>query len=213
MTHIDLNKFPTVEKVHGFLKYDPFTEFPSLANLGDISERIYGCTRFVFEKADKKYPNWSENANLRAFLNEFSSLNEMLKKSSQPLLRKISIEKIDYPILHFLKLLRNVNFHIKSITGGNTSFQATIINKTTNKRVGEEITITLYFITNCDFTLFQNANDIRHYELVDIQKTIEWVDAKQKEHGIYYVFEAALRQYCKLIDSTVANKKYNAYRS
>ena len=206
MTHLDFNKFPIIENVHGLLKYDPFREFPSLDNLGDISERIYGCAEFVGAKPDEARPYWSENANLRAFLNEFSSLNEMLKKSSDLLLKNISIEQCDYPLFHFLKLLRNVNFHVKSISGTSTSFQATFYNKTTNERWGEEMTITRYIIADCDFTLLQNARDIRHYKETDIRTTTNWVDTKQKEHGISDVLESALRQYCKLIESTVANK-------
>lgn len=209
MTNLDLNKFPAIENVSGLLKYDPFKEFSCIHNLGNITERIYGCAKFVGAKPDENHPYFAENAHLRAFLSEFSSLNEVLKGQNQLELNNITIENTDYPIFHFLKLLRNVNFHVKTISGGTTSFQAIFQDKRTKKCWGDEMTITRYIIDDCNWNLLQNARDIKHYDRNEIQQTIDWVDKTQKEHGISDVLEGALRQYCKLIESTVVNKKQN----
>jgi len=170
MTKLDLNKFPIIEQFHSLLWYNPFKEFPRLGNLGDISERIYGCMQFIGTKSDESYPYFAEHASVRAFLNDFSSLNEILKDHTQLELRNIAIEKTNYPLFHFLKLLRNVNFHVKSISGGTSSHQVSIYNTTTNK-ISDEITLTRYFITNCNLALLGNARDIKHYFKSEMQQT------------------------------------------
>ena len=40
---IDLNKFPVIENSIGLIAFNHFNEFPRLQNLGDITQRIYGC--------------------------------------------------------------------------------------------------------------------------------------------------------------------------
>jgi hypothetical protein len=207
MTTLNLNKFPAIEHVHGLLWYDPFREFPDLDKLGDISERIYGCAHFIGASSDEKYPFFSENKTLRAFLNEFSSLSEILKDHDQSLFHNLAIEKTDFPVFHFLKLLRNVNFHVKSISGGSISYQATLYNTTTHERYGDEMTITNYIIADCNLTLLKNARDIKHYNQQEMQDTIEWIDRTQKQYGFSDILEAALRQYCKLINHAIANNQ------
>lgn len=201
--HLDLNKFPIIENVQGLLQYNPFCEFPSLDKLGDISERLYGCAEFLGMQPDDKYPYFAESANFRAYLSEFSSLNEILKEHSRPELRNIAIEKTDYPLFHFFKLLRNVNFHLKSVTGGTISFQAVFMNRETNEIHGDEMTITRFVIADCNFNLIENVRDIKHYDKSQIQATIDWVDKTQNQHGLSDILEATLRQYCKLIDSVI----------
>jgi len=203
ITQLDLNKFPDIETVMGLLKYDPFWEFPSLDKLGEISERIYGCAKFLWAKPDDTYLYYAECANLRAYLNEFSSLSEILKEHSLPKFRNIAIEKTDYPLFHFFKLLRNVNFHVKSITGGTTSFPAVLMNKATNEIHGEELLITRFIIADCNLTLLETAWDIKHYDKIQIQYIIDWVVDMQANYGISDILEANLRQYCKLILASI----------
>ena len=99
MITIDLNKLPQISNLRGLLRYDPFQEFPELEKLGDISERIYGCGYFIAGWTDEKYPHYCEKAYLRAALNEFVSINEMLKKT----FFNICIDKTDFLYYTFLK--------------------------------------------------------------------------------------------------------------
>jgi len=201
MTLLDLNKFPEFENVQGFLKYNPFEEFPELINLGDISERIYGCAEFIWTTGDKQHPFWLENLTLRAFLNEFASLNEMIKASQNEKIRNLAIENVDIPLFHFFKLLRNVNFHVKSSRGGNTEFEARFQNKKTGVVHGDLMKIKRYIISDCSLILLKTARDIRYYDESDIQYIIDWVNYYQMKQGISNILEETLRQYCKLLKS------------
>ncbi len=207
MTNLDLSKFPEIETIHGLLLYDPFKEFETISQLGDISERIYGCSTFLATHPDEKYPFFSEKAYLRGFVNEFSSLNEILKAHANIELQNISIEKTDYPLFHFIKLIRNINFHIKSIKAGHSTFQAVYVNKITKEESEEEFTINRFIIDECNIELLKAARDFRHYKTSDLQKTLEWIETNQKVYGINGILEEALRQYCRLIINTVANTR------
>ncbi|HKR07086.1 MAG TPA: hypothetical protein VJY62_20785 [Bacteroidia bacterium] len=110
MTILDLNKLPQISNITGVLKCDPFQEFPELKDLGEISERIYGCGLFNGSKQDKKYPDFSEKAHLRAALTELVSISEMLKNQFPA----ITIDNTDLPLLYFFKELRVTNFHVKT---------------------------------------------------------------------------------------------------
>jgi hypothetical protein len=68
VTHLNLNNFPTIENSIGVLAFNHLEEFPLLANLGDITQRIYGCSNFLYYKIDEKNPFWVESAYLRAAL-------------------------------------------------------------------------------------------------------------------------------------------------
>ena len=109
---LDLNKLPEISYTRGLLQYYPFQEFPELKNLEEVSERIYGCGLFNAAKTDEKYPYFSEKAHIRAALNEFVSISEMLKKDFP----NITIDKTDIPLLHFFKELRVTNFHLKTFS-------------------------------------------------------------------------------------------------
>lgn len=206
MTSISLHKFPDFENKYGLLKYNPFEEFPQLANLGDISERIYGCSEFIGSDGDNDFPFWRENVTIRSFLNEFASLNEMLKDSQDQNMRNISIERLDYPLFHFLKLLRNVNFHVKSTIGSKTEFKARLINRVTGEVHGEVMNISRYIIKDCTLDLLKSARDYKHYSESDILEIIDWFNARQLEQGVSNILEEALRQYCVLIKGIVDGK-------
>jgi hypothetical protein len=199
MTNLDLNKFPEIENFHGLLKYNPLEEFPELAGLDDITQRVYGCAHFIVYSPASDFPYLSENANTRAYLNEFASLNEILKSHNRAEFRRLAIEQTDYPLFHFFKLLRNANFHIRTLLGGAISYQGSILNSQNGVVVEKDLTFTSFVIENCNLTLLENVRDIKHYEKSQIEKTIQWVNNKQNISGISYVLEANLRQYCKLI--------------
>src|ERR1700676_2989679 len=110
MTNLELNNFPTVENMIPMLNFNHLHEFPALFDKSDISQRIYGCSNFLHFKSDENYPLYLEGASIRAALNEFVSLNEMVKLSPKLNIRMKSIENLDIPLLHFFKLLREVNF-------------------------------------------------------------------------------------------------------
>lgn len=86
-------------------------EYPLLINKGDITQRIYGCSNFLNYKVDENNPFLVESAHLRAALNEFVSISEMIKASTDTNINRLTIENSNLPLLHFFKLLREVNFH------------------------------------------------------------------------------------------------------
>ncbi len=204
MAILDLNKLPDIDNIKGILKYDPFDEFSELKNLGEISERIYGCALFNGGGTDDKYPHYLEKAYLRAALNEFVSISEMLKKHPPC----IVIDKTDYPLFHFFKELRVTNFHIKTFMPNNIKGTAKIVNRTTGKTTLKDlIDIVNFIIEDCNLKLFSdNENYKRHYATEEFKKTVEWVEQNQRIWGINHIIEAALKQYCQLINVTLTNK-------
>lgn len=204
MTKLDLNKLPEITNSTGLLKYNPFQEFPELINLGEVSERIYGCSLFNYGEKDEKYPNFSEKAHLRAALNELVSISEMLKK----LHNNITIENSNLPILHFFKELRVTNFHLKTFNPTHIKGTFLVYNSTTGIINPNHYEAEHYIINDCNTTLFaDNNNFLKHYNTQEFITTIEWVNHHQRIWGISHIIEAALRQYCLLIKNTVTNIK------
>jgi hypothetical protein len=196
MTAINLNKLPIISNEKGWLKYDPFQEFPELKNLGEISERIYGCAHFNGGKADGIYPEFAEKAYLRASLEELVSLSEMLKRKCP----EISIENTDLPILHFFKELRVTNFHLKSSNSHKITGRAVIVNSITNERNSEEFDVNNLVIENCSIDLFtDNKNYVKYYNSAEFKETVKWVEEHQKIWGVSHIIESALKQYCEQI--------------
>ncbi len=196
MTRLDLNKFPEISYKRGLLKYDPFVDFPELKNIGEVSERIYGCSRFNGGEFDNIYPKFVEKAYLRAAINEFVSISEMLKNNHSD----ITIEKSDIPLFHFIKELRVTNFHLQSIKHSSVINKFVIYNSTSDITNQDEYEMENMIISNCDISLFENnKNFARHYDTFEFKKTIEWVEEKQRIWGISYIIEASLKQYCELI--------------
>lgn len=201
MAHLDLAKLPVVSDRVSLKRYEPFDEFPSLAELGEISERIYGCNRFINTKPDEDFPTFLEKANLRAALNEFVSLSEMLR-SKYPI---AIIDKTDLPLLHFFKELRVTNYHIKTFKYGTTEGETVLIGS--EGVIGKEKYPSSYLIiADCNLNLFSdNFNFMKHYDTTEFEKTVEWVATNQEIWGIAHLVEVAIRQYCELIENTIAN--------
>lgn len=195
MRSLDLSKFPTIPHCQGILKYEIFDDFPELTKLGDISERIYGCSLFIGGEKDNKYPFLSEKAHLRAALNEFVSISEMLKVNYPDL----AIEKTDYPLFHFLKELRVTNFHLKSIIPGNSKSRAY------SQSLDKEIEMNPFIIADCNIKLFEsNTNYSKHYKASNFHETVNWVAENQIQWGINCIIEETLKQYCFLIKSDIS---------
>jgi len=203
MTELDLNKFPIIENIHGILVYQPFKEFPELKNLGDISERIYGCGKFLSVKSDTDYPFYSELVTLRAFLSEFTSLSEMLRQNHRNELKILSIENTKYPLFHFLKLLREVNFHLVSVSGGKVTQTYRMQNIETGEIHPTTYQLEHSIIENCTFNLFENSFNVKHYHKHQLIIVIDWINFQQHEYGIFRIFEETLRQYCRLLSNTI----------
>ncbi|MCF8256683.1 MAG: hypothetical protein K9J06_03970 [Flavobacteriales bacterium] len=203
MAHLDLTKLPVVSNRVSLLRYNPFDEFPSLADLGEISERIYGCNKFTSGKSDEDYPTFLEKANLRAALNELVSLSEMLRAKYPNAI----IDKTDLPLLHFFKELRVTNFHIKTFNYGTTEGETVLIGS--DGVVGKETYPSSYFIiADCNLNLFtDNLNYKKHYNSHEFERTVEWVATNQEIWGIAHLVEVGLRQYCELIENTIANTR------
>lgn len=198
MQYLDLNKLPNISNSIGFLKYDVFQEFPELKDLGEVSERIYGCNHFSGGQPDEKYPYFSEKAHLRASLNEFISVSETITYPN------LKIENTDFPLFHFLKELRVSNFHLKTFTPKKVAGKAVLLNSISGEISSEEFEVKHFIIENCHLDLFtSNRNYQKYYSTSEFQTTVAWVDEKQKVWGITHIVEAALRQYCEVIKNAL----------
>lgn len=196
MTNLNLNLFPVIENSIGFLAFEHLKEYPQLNNLGDISERIYGCSKFLYYNTAEKNYLFSESATLRAALNEFVSLSEMLKASNDIILKNLAIEKVSIPLFHFFKLLREVNFHLNSLQHSKTKTAVKNFNTETGVIDDNIITLTPLIIDRLDITLFQNSNNLKHYDISQMTQVTNWVNTNQYQWGIFHILDIALRQYC-----------------
>lgn len=197
MTKLDLNKLPNIENKIGVLRFDPLKEFPALKELGEISERIYGAANFNGAKPDENYPLYAEKSHFRAALSEFVSISEMVKLKSHDL----RIDNLDLPLLHFFKELRVTNFHIKSFIPSIQSTNMTWPGVNYPDDRPYEFQYKFLTIDNCDLCLFKDNNNYNNFYKNDtFHSVINWVNEKQGILGITHVFEAALKQYCKLLD-------------
>jgi hypothetical protein len=201
MTKLNLEEFPIIRNSISLLAFDHLKNYPHLDNLGDISERIYGCSMFLYYKTDRhKYPFYV-SASLRAALNEFVSLSEMLKASNESSLRDISIEKVNLPLFHFFKLLREVNFHLNSLKHSKTTTEVVNFNIETGKIKDEVYTLTPSIIDSLEISLFKDSNNLKHYNFTEFNLVVNWVNTNQNHWGIFHILDLALRQYCDLITS------------
>jgi hypothetical protein len=200
MALLDLNKFPMVENSIGWLAFNHLQEYPSLINKGDITQRIYGCSNFLYYKIDDKNSFSVESAYLRAALNEFVSISEMIKVSTDLKLNKLTIENSDLPLLHFFKLLREVNFHLNSFQYNKTTSEVQSFDVTTGEIDKKVFTLRNIVINQLNVSIFKNSKNIKHYDLTQMSTVTEWVNDKQYQWGIFHILDLALRQYCIKIE-------------
>ena len=201
MVNLDIDNLPIIKNQISILRKIPFDKFPKLKELGAISERIYGCWNFnSYNNVDNDLPYFKEKAYLRATLNEFVSISEILKEKYID----ISIEKTNIPLLHFFKELRVTNFHIKTFVPNTIKSTVLLTNK--EEVTNENFELELFVIENCDIELFfSNFNYIKYYSSVEFEQIVNWVNKNQYIWGINYIIDFALNQYCELINKTVTN--------
>lgn len=200
MTLLDLNKFPTVENSIGWLAFDHLKEYPLLTDLGDITQRIYGCSNFLNYKIDENNPFLVESAHLRAALNEFVSISEMIKASTNTKINLLTIENSKLPLLHFFKLLREVNFHLNSLKYNKTTTDVKNFCPATGEIGNEVFTFTHSIIDQLNASIFTNSKNLKYYDFEQIKTIAEWVNLKQYKWGIFHILDLALRQYCEEIE-------------
>lgn len=200
MTLLDLNKFPTVENSIGWLAFNHLKEYPLLTNMGDITQRIYGCSNFLNYKIDDDNPFLVESAHLRAALNEFVSISEMIKVSSDTKINRLSIENSKFPLLHFFKLLREVNFHLNSPKYNKTTSDVKSFCPATGEIGNEVFAFTHCIIYQLNASIFHKSKNLKYYDLAQIKIITDWVDTKQYKWGIFHILDLTLRQYCEEIE-------------
>jgi hypothetical protein len=204
MTNLDLNNFPTVENMIPMLNFNHLHEFRSLYDNSDISQRIYGCSNFLHFKSDENYPLYLEGASIRAALNEFVSLNEMIKVSPNLNIRMKSIENLDIPLLHFFKLLREVNFHLNSIGHGKTKVSVRNIDTESGKIADKIFSFHFTIIENLEIGIFRNLFNFKKYDSAQIEVVVLWIKENQYTWGINHLLDLALRQYCVEIENVIS---------
>lgn len=200
MTLLDLNKFPKVEDSIGWLAFNHLQEYPLLTNKGDITQRIYGCSNFLYYKADENNPFLVESAHLRAALNEFVSISEMIKASTDTKINRLTIENSNLPLLHFFKLLREVNFHLNSFQYDKTTTDVQSFCTTTGIIDDKVFTLTHCIIDQLNASIFHKSKNIKYYDVEQMATITEWVKMKQYKWGIFHILDLALRQYCEEIE-------------
>jgi hypothetical protein len=120
----------------------------------------------------------------------------MLKICGNSNLEKISIDKLDIPLLHFFKLLREVNFHLTSLAQHSVENEVTTFDTRTGEISDNKFKLQHPVISNCDSSMFKNSKNIKYYDSRKIADVVEWVKENQNTWGIFHLLDLALRQYC-----------------
>jgi len=200
---LDFTLLPTIPKTLPLLIKPSWDGYPALVQLGDIYERMECCFHFLFLRDDQNGTVY-DKAYFRAALYEFISISEVLNESSDPTLRKLSINNTPHPLFHFFHLLRAVSFHIKLFQHKNLETNSMVVNLASGEPVVDSDGIVqnmkgqLLIIENCDYDLLKSNNrkSYNDYDLIDVA---QWVNDHQKDVGIRYLLYLTLCDYCKHI--------------
>lgn len=203
MTELNLDNMPAFDGYLPWVRQDIFKEFPELKYLGEISERIYGCSHFLTVKSDLLYPYLRYAAHLRAAITELVSISEFCKKEygkESPLF----IDNSSLPLLHFFKLLRVVNYHLSSFKSSTVAGLFQLQDTESGDATSSPFTVEFFIISNCSPELFFNCDNMQHYHASQFNDLLKLVDETQNQYGIFHVLECGLKQYCALIRDHMA---------
>ncbi|HYD22120.1 MAG TPA: hypothetical protein VEB40_11640 [Flavipsychrobacter sp.] len=201
MKNLDFDLLPDIPKAFPLLLEFGAGKYPVLNRLGYLNERINACYHFLFTLFHEKDTNFRA-AYFRAALNEFVGISQIFKEYNSGGLDEIITDNLPYPLIHFFKLLRDVNFHITTIQHNSWDVQFALVNlsKPNQERENSEYYLaSLSVIDYEDLQYIKSTRNAKHYEAPDLARIINWVEIMQRKNGINYLFSLAIDQYCSVI--------------
>lgn len=126
----------------------------------------------------------------RASLGEFVSMEESIKYDD-PDGEHHKIVKSQNPLLHIMKQLRNLQFHILSKSLNNQEQNVVW--------AGQESTMRFWYLEDIQIDEFNRLNDADRYSGDDKEQMISWFNQTQREWGVNQLILEAVNTYAKEI--------------
>lgn len=148
-----------------------------LATLPHTLERLQAAVMFAEQSARQSEPRRAA-AFLRAALAEFRSMEDM-QEVDKPSSTCLDLINLNDPLLHLLKLLRDLNIHEKTVKTIPHSVPASFDN--------QSFSLNVFVISNLRPTDFAALKNRRHYSSSDLQAMITWFEKAQLHWGAGYI--------------------------
>jgi hypothetical protein len=183
----------------------------SLVRLPETFDRARAAVRFAYwaeSSAEVLHVPVEEEvpmreACLRASLGEFVSMEETAKRDFATLAAKESPPMITdslSPLLHVLRELRNVNFHLATVRI--TEDTKAAIWRFDGK--DHELNYSLTLVDGFTLPTFMSLRNAKNYHRDSVSKLIDWFDLQQREWGVPHMIVVAVSQYADDLLSHVA---------
>jgi len=201
MHQLDFKLIQSLPAPTAFVSLPAATE-TSLARLSETLQRAKAAVRFAYWAQSSaetiRVPKTEEipmrEACLRASLGEFVSMEETAKRDFAALaIQKPppAISESKSPLMHALRELRNVNFHLATI--GITEDSKPVIWHFDGK--DHELDYSLTLVDGFTFDQFMALRNAKYYDRPDVQTLIDWFAREQREWGVPHLIVLAVGQY------------------
>ena len=178
MYQLDFSLLPTFEQSTAWMSLPEHIE-SALKALASTHGRARGALHFAYGvwNGYSHYGVKEREANLRASLAEFVSMEEALKRDLLPSMgRPILISSSSNPLLHVTRELRNLEIHLHSATLTSAQKNAMF--------AGENVQIQIWVADDITEAQFKQLRNSKFYSNADIKRMLNWFNASQKEWGI-----------------------------
>jgi hypothetical protein len=153
-------------------------------------DRARGAVLFA-EKANGHEESWRDAAYLRGALGEFRSMDEALERDLTAIDLKKSHKLIDSknPLLHLMKILRDLNFHVKVLQTVKETRNATWDNHSFN--------LSIAIITGLSAKDLLSTDNAKHYTKSDLDLMVHWFNKAQMQWGAGHIVRLSVEYYAR----------------
>lgn len=195
---LNFDELPIIECSDIFIRFPPKSEklFSLYPELSETHERANAALNF-FCHCNKIHTNMSD-AYIRAGLNEFFCMEEALSRDLKKLpinITTINITNSRNPLLHYMRLLRNVNIHLIPMKTNKKEIAVT----STLGGESHEYTYHAAVLDKIKISDLSNSHSFKKYNIQDITAIINWTYENQFIFGVSEILRRGLFIYCEYI--------------
>ncbi len=174
----------------------------ALSRHPETLDRARGAVMFA-EAANGHNDTWIDGAYLRAALGEFRSMEEAFGRDMAELGTTKTFKLVDSenPFLHLIKILRDLNFHVKRMDTAKESREASWREQTFEH--------TVVLVADLSLEDFIATSNTKYYEMQDLERMFDWFNSAQSNWGAGYVVRVAVETYIKELSEFYMANGYN----
>jgi hypothetical protein len=161
-----------------------------LEKFPETLDRARGAVLFA-ESACGHEESWRDAAYLRVALGEFRSMDEALKRDTAALNFKKTPKLIDSqnPLLHFMKILRDLNFHVKIMQ---------TVKETRNASCADHsFDLSIAVITDLTVNDLLATDNAKYYTKNDFDLMVRWFNKAQLHWGAGHIITVTVEIYAR----------------